>query len=291
MDIEQASIRTILQLTRLVDPVCTPRRSIGLRLHRNHGRNVTNLIGCLRSPRPINNLARIEGHVVSDSEFDHYRPPFSPVGKARTVEPGAEVIERSPWLTIWTSPRQTIRKIVVSDPDRGVMAIGVVMGFCMCLNLASRYSLGDRISFTWIVPGCLAMGAIVGPLSLQIFGDGAWRIGDWLGGRGSRRSAVAAVAWGNVPILWGLVGWALLIGTFGPGNFESSGFDFLDPAQGEELELGILLVSILQTVASFALTTNTLAEVHQISLRRGFAILVLWNLMVLIFAIGLGYLI
>jgi hypothetical protein len=40
----------------------------------------------------------------------------------------------SPWLTIWIKPKQTIRRIVDSDPQYQVIFLAVLVGIIQVLN-------------------------------------------------------------------------------------------------------------------------------------------------------------
>lgn len=60
----------------------------------------------------------------------------------------------SPWLTIWVKPRETIRRIVDSDPQYQVIVLTVLAGFAESLNRASAKDGGDTFSLPVIFIIC-----------------------------------------------------------------------------------------------------------------------------------------
>jgi hypothetical protein len=67
---------------------------------------------------------------------------------------------RSPWLTIWTRPRATMREILDTDPERMVVALAMLGGFSKSLDKASLRNVGEFFS----VPVIILIAAIAGSI-------------------------------------------------------------------------------------------------------------------------------
>ena len=109
----------------------------------------------------------------------------------------------TPFFTIWTEPRATIRRIVDTDPTRNVIALATVgPAISMLASLWSK-ALGDNanLSAFWPISVLLyvAVAAAIGFVSLYL-GGAVWRwAGSLLGGVASSVEVRAAIAWSSVP--------------------------------------------------------------------------------------------
>ena len=184
-----------------------------------------------------------------------------------------------PWIAIWMSPREAIKKIVNRDPIHQVIMLGGLTGGLTMLN----FFLGAALNFTPTPPPArlvpylpmltLAspfLGAAFGVLGLYI---GAFLI-DWsgraLGGVGNACTVRAAVAWSQVPqicfsaamllILLGLGVWQTFIPTLpDPNAATGAGANQFTVTRGVE--------SII-SIWSFILMLHCVGEVHRFSAWR-----------------------
>jgi hypothetical protein len=137
----------------------------------------------------------------------------------------------SPWFTILTEPRETMRRILYYEPKRHVILLAILNGIVVSLSnvLNGFVSLitacnemaqqayqsyqSDAGSFAVIMFGYLIIGSVasvvIGPISglLGLFISGALLnvTGRWLRGKGYPAEVRAAVAWSAVPRLWGAI--------------------------------------------------------------------------------------
>src|SRR5437870_1169552 len=67
---------------------------------------------------------------MNDPRFDPYRPPQASLGSDRGDHGSREleIPEGSPFLTIWTRPRGTIRGAVETDPNQHFWFLGILFG-------------------------------------------------------------------------------------------------------------------------------------------------------------------
>src|SRR5579862_7407441 len=123
---------------------------------------------------------------------------------------------RSPWLTLWLSPRQTIEGIVATRPRHSVLLLAILGA------MAGLY--GELISFGaegllvdwrfWL--GFLLICAIVGPLWLYVSALILNWISRLLGGQAPPLTLRAVIAWSAVPSILGFVV-VLVAGHLGSG--------------------------------------------------------------------------
>jgi Yip1-like protein len=111
----------------------------------------------------------------------------------------------TPFFTIWTEPRATIRRVVETDPKRYVIAlaaIGPAVG-----ALANQWSKAidnnANLSALWPIEVVLsaAFGAVLGVASLYISGAILRWSGGLIGGVASQVEVRAALAWAQVPAI------------------------------------------------------------------------------------------
>ncbi|HVB79169.1 MAG TPA: Yip1 family protein [Candidatus Binataceae bacterium] len=113
-----------------------------------------------------------------------------------------------PWIGIWMSPRETIRKIVDRDPTNQVIMLGALAGALMMLDSMLSAALGYTPTplpaplvpylpiLTFASPFLGAAFGLVGLYTTAFMMD--W-VGRALGGVGNAITVRAAVAWSEVP--------------------------------------------------------------------------------------------
>lgn len=135
----------------------------------------------------------------------------------------------TPFLTIWTRPRVTIRKIVDSDPTRHVLLLAAIWSALVTLsaqrmleampakNLSPRDYFLTGLFAQWLlalyntagvwvsrsiqVSVLVALGALSGIVWLYFSGAVLKWTGRLLGGTSTARELRAAFAWGQIPVV------------------------------------------------------------------------------------------
>lgn len=178
----------------------------------------------------------------------------------------AKFEQGNPWFTIWTEPRKTIRSIVQTDPKYGFVALSVLYGLPLALNLIQSFDLTTIIPVWAAILGALIVCTFLGMAGISI---GAWLLqitGRWIGGKGDFQNVRSAVAWANVPNFVTILLWLVLLGVFGTQIFSKH----FSEMQFVGYQSGILfLVMLLETIVSiwgFIILLNTLAEVQEFSI-------------------------
>jgi signal peptidase I len=112
---------------------------------------------------------------------------------------------RSPWLTVWFSPRQTIERLVATRPAHFVWPLAVLG------TVASFYSQisvidGASYSLDWqLALGVVLGGALLGFAWLYVAGLTLSWIGRLLGGQAPALHMRTVFAWSGLPTILGLI--------------------------------------------------------------------------------------
>lgn len=174
----------------------------------------------------------------------------------------------TPFFTMWTRPRRTMRAVLETNPRRFVIPPVVLAGFGNALDRASGRSLGDGNDLpVWaIILLCAALGSLGGLLTVY---GGGWLprlTGGWLGGRGSYVGVRSALAWSSVPLVWSLLLWPPELALLGREMFTTA---TLDACPILFVPLGFLiLLEVAIGVWSFVVFLKALGEAHGFSAWR-----------------------
>jgi Yip1 domain len=109
----------------------------------------------------------------------------------------------TPFFTIWTEPRATIRRIVDTDPTRNVIALAAIGPAINALANQWSKALGNNsnLSVLWPlwVAVIVAAEAAIGVVGLYLGAAVLRWSGGLLGGVASRVEMRAAMAWAQIP--------------------------------------------------------------------------------------------
>ncbi len=110
----------------------------------------------------------------------------------------------SPWLSVWLHPRDTIERIVATNPKHHVLLLAAIGGVSQILSQLIYYGFTiELIDWRLIAIGAVA-GAILGVVALYISGVLFSWSGRILGGRATPAAIRAVLAWGSVPLIIGI---------------------------------------------------------------------------------------
>jgi len=203
-------------------------------------------------------------------------PPFVAPPLAAPAEP------LDPWFAIWTRPRAALRQILDSDPRRSIYRLAALGGIAGALKLATESGAAETAPVATTLAIAVTGGALGGVLFLFLF-PGLVRVaGRWLGGRGGMIEIRAAVAWSNVPEIWGMALWLPRAVLLGEEMFQPvpPGIEGNPPAA---LFFGLLVLA--QTLVGFwglVIGLKCIAEAHRFSAWRALGTLVLVGLMLIV---------
>ena len=192
----------------------------------------------------------------------------------------------TPFFTIWTEPRATIRRIVDTDPTRNVIALAAFGSGISALSgqWSKAFANDANLSVLWPlwVAVIVAFSAALGVLSLYIGGVVLKWSGSLLGGVASRVEVRAALAWSQVPaIAAGIVLLvAVLMGVPVPLQRHAP-LSQIDPAFYK-----VMVAEGVLGFWGFIISLKCLGEVHRFSAWRALAATLIPGLIALV-AIGL----
>lgn len=188
----------------------------------------------------------------------------------------------TPFFTIWTEPRATIRRIVDSDPTRYVIplaAIGPAMN-ALAGQWSKALSNNANLSVLWPlwVAVSVVLEAALGVVLLFLFGALFKWSGALLGGVASRVEVRAALAWSQVPGIAAVI--ILLIAVL-------SGIPIPQPTPGTMPHIDptfykVLLVESVLAIWGFVVSLKSIAEVHRFSAWRALGTLLIPPLIVMV---------
>lgn len=152
----------------------------------------------------------------------------------------------NPWRSMWLRPRDTVRHLVQTSPDRLVLVLAGLAGVAQILDRAAGEAAGDTLSLPMILGFALVLGPLFGILSLYIGSALVAWTGRWIGGSAPPHHIRTAMAWAGVPVVAGLVLWIVVIAVLGEEMFTT-------PMPQTEASLGLALFAILCGIALFVL--------------------------------------
>ncbi|MCA9780559.1 MAG: YIP1 family protein [Candidatus Eremiobacteraeota bacterium] len=196
----------------------------------------------------------------------------------------SEKRQASPWKDIWFRPRRAIGYVIDTNPENKVFALATAYAFVHAIQKSSEDSHGDRLDLANLIFAWGFAAVLWGPITLCLL---AWIfrwIGNKLGGKCEDSLRVrAALAWGYVPYIFGIVPLTLIYCLMGFEMFTSEAPCL---AEGpDSLLYGVVAltgVNIVLWVWSWFTTSHTLGEVFGFSAWKGFAVQILPGLVVFV---------
>ncbi len=188
----------------------------------------------------------------------------------------------NPWTHIWIKPRETLKKVVRFNPKYRFVILSFIYGLPMLLHMAQNLSVGEQFNIVGIVIVALVLATFVGMLGLTIASGLVYWTGKWIGGKANYFPVRAAVSWSNVPNIFAIIIWAILIYNFRDHIFLSE-FDGMNFVGGQmTLITGALFVQAAIAIWSFIILVKGLGEVQGFSAWKG-----VLNVLIPFFMIGI----
>lgn len=188
----------------------------------------------------------------------------------------------NPWFSMWIKPRATIQQIVDTNPEYLVLLLAMLGGVSQGLDRATGQSLGDQMPLMAVLGVAIVGGAVGGIIQLYIGGALLRWTGGWIGGQATSQYLRTAVAWSNVPLVWGLIIWVLAIAVFRQELFS----DAMPRTEADPRLLYVLLafgvINITLGIWSVVLLVKGVAQVQGFSAWKGLGNVVLASLVIII---------
>jgi len=183
------------------------------------------------------------------------------------------VPHESPLVTIWDSPRATIRRIVDTNPRRGVNLLFFAAGAVSGLHAVAGQLDDFRLPWVAATAASVLFGFLYVPVGHLNALYRRW-FASLLGGSATRIEIAASSAWSAVPIVLGHGAiWLVEFGLYGAEVLaaERPTMDAASPLLRTTLQLGTALF----TLWSMTISVVGFAEVNRFSVLRAVATSVL----------------
>lgn len=188
----------------------------------------------------------------------------------------------NPFVSICLKPRQTIRAIVKSNPEKYITSLAVITGICEALDEFITEEAFDDIWFVGVLIALVA-GPFIGILSLHIGSAFQNWIAHQFGGIGSALEMRAVIAWSSVPIIVSAVLWIphILIVSISYAVGNPSILDTFLP-----LFIIFGLIDIVMVLWSFYIYIQCFAEVQGFSGWKAFGVSIVPIAVLVLFLFG-----
>src|SRR6478609_841950 len=108
-----------------------------------------------------------------------------------------------PWLTIWTSPRATMRGLREGGRGRLAPFLMMLIGLRLALDSASIVAASDVVRADRLLRDGAWMGPVLGLALVYLGALAIWWTGRWFSGEASFLWVESAVAWAGLPSIAG----------------------------------------------------------------------------------------
>ena len=188
----------------------------------------------------------------------------------------------SPWLTMWYSPRKTIRQIVDTKPQKQILFLSALLGISWALNQLSSRNSGDKLSFISVLIVAVFGGSIVGVVLVYLMGALLHWTGGKFGGKAPVEHLRAAYAWSWIPNIWMLLIWLPVLIIFGTDMFSSATPKIEATPLLAIILLGFTFVNFITGLLSFVFLISCISEVQKFSNWRALGSLIASLLILLV---------
>lgn len=125
----------------------------------------------------------------------------------------------SPWISIWTQPRQTIRAVIARNPGYHFFYLATLYGLQNVLFYATYYSIGLTFHFAIVLLLALVLSPLIGIVWFYFYGWLLHCTGRWLKGEAHFSHVLAALVWSKVPLVINVLMWFILLAFTSEGMF------------------------------------------------------------------------
>jgi hypothetical protein len=169
------------------------------------------------------------------------------------------------FLTMWTSPKATIRQIINTNPDAKLFVLSIIYGLPMMFYYAQTTSMGQTMGLLAILLVCFIGSVIIGYLGINLGAFLLFFTGKWIGGKASFKQVRASVAYSNVTNLVAIAIWLVLMTLFRQSVFLSD-FPYVSTLGDFAILMNsIFLIQLVVAVWSIVIFVASLSETQGFS--------------------------
>ncbi|MCC6127913.1 MAG: YIP1 family protein, partial [Chlamydiae bacterium] len=115
-----------------------------------------------------------------------------------------------PWLSMWTAPRKTVRKLIETNPNYGVFWLSAAYMLQLVLFCLNFWSLGFKAPHYVLIFPSLLLSLALGFVWLFFYGWILHFTGHWFGEKAPTAHLRAALVWSKLPMTLSLLVWLSL---------------------------------------------------------------------------------
>ncbi|MCB1109937.1 MAG: YIP1 family protein [Chlamydiia bacterium] len=130
-----------------------------------------------------------------------------------------EKIGLNPWLSIWVSPRKTMRAITQDDVNYRFIVLCALYGFYNMLQSFQSIAMGQTTSLLVILIAAVVLAIPAGYIIFNFSSFFTFMLGKLIKGKASFKQVRAATSWASVPSIVMIVFWIYYIVAYGNGAF------------------------------------------------------------------------
>lgn len=191
----------------------------------------------------------------------------------------------NPWLSMWFSPRKTIRHLLETKPKRGIWIFATLGPLSTIVILLAQYRSASAQFTPMMIIACilaLILSPFIGMVLLLFSNWILYFTGRWINGQAPFFHVMSGLAWSRIPIFISLLMLLLIL--------------FFDPMIVLAYTLPfqwswIWLVSSVVWIWSLILLVASLKEIQGFSIGRSIWNIVLAILMTMVISLGIGILV
>ena len=228
------------------------------------------------------------GFPTPQDDFAASNPFASPTAQEADgyVTPPGEPL--TPWISMWTKPRETVRQQLETDPQQYVLLLAILGGIAGAFDDAN-FLEGELVERLATLVGYIFGGAIGGVVWLYVFGWLVGMSGRAIGGVANAASVRTALAWSNIPMIWMLpltLAIATTMAVMGADAFMDElrrvqdGVNVFDVSMLPIWFFALAAVYLMVWIWQIVISCKAVGEAHEFSAWGGLAALVLATLAV-----------
>jgi hypothetical protein len=196
----------------------------------------------------------------------------------------------NPWLSIWKSPRETIRYMLEQNKTPLYYSIIALYGLTLTFEQATNQSIGDKVPFGLVLLVIFLIGPLTGYLYWIIQSGLFYLVGRWLGGYSNWEEAKSAVVWSSILYLYKLPIFLIQLVLLGNEVF-STKQPTVENSMLISAVFGLLtLADIVITIWYVVVLSKAIGEIHNFSAWKGFGVILLSTLIIIIVLVLVGLL-
>jgi len=186
----------------------------------------------------------------------------------------------NPWISMWVEPRSTIRSIVSTNPNFGVIYLASIYFLQNFFYFLSQFYL-FAFPYSFLILA-VALSPVFGVIWFYMTGLIFYGIGYCFKGKASLSQLVAAIAWSKIPMSVSLLMWIILL-------IADQGVELSYYSEGV-VSVFIILIALILAAWSWVLLVQSIREIQGFSIGKTLVYIALVYLVVFVLILIISWL-